>query len=184
MKNKIRYHINYDKAIEVVVWLANEKPGIDIYHIGKCIFYAEKLHLNKYARPIIGDTYQKGKYGPFPSTIRDIIQQSAEWLDPDHLQESTKAIRVVNKPHATPLPNRPANTDLLSKTDIECLSEALEDVGDLSFDELKKQTHEEECFLSAIKNNEIDYGLLIDEDNPLRPEIIEEMRETSRYVCI
>ena len=117
MVNNIRYRINYTKAIETIVWLANEKPGIDIYHIGKCIFYAEKLHLNKYARPIIGDTYQKGKYGPFPSTIRDIIQQSAEWLDPDHLQESAKAIRIVNKPHVTPIPNRPANIDFLIISD-------------------------------------------------------------------
>lgn len=102
----IQYRINYTKAIETILWLVNQKPDLDIYHIGKAIFYAEKYHLNRYARPIIGDVYQKGDYGPFPSTIRDIIQQTAEWLPLDQLQESIEAFKVVNKPYPTPIPNR------------------------------------------------------------------------------
>lgn len=180
----IRYRINYTKAIETILWLVNEKPDIDIYHIGKAIFYAEKYHLNRYARPIIGDIYQKGEYGPFPSTIRDIIQHKTEWLDPDQLQESTKAFDVVNNPYPTPIPKRLPNIDYFSGTDLECLKKALNEVGDLSFDELKKLTHEEESFLSAIENNQINYELLIDRDNPLRNEIIKEMREINRYVCL
>jgi len=180
----IRYCVNYEKAIETILWLTNKKPGIDIYHIGKVIFYAEKFHLNKYARPLIGDIYQKGEYGPFPSTIRDIIQQSPKWLDPDCLRESTEAFRVVAEPYPTPIPKRSANLDFFSKTDIECLNDALEAVGSLSFDELKRLTHEEESFLSAIENNEINYELLINENNPLKNDIIKEMRETNRYVCI
>ena len=45
-------------------------------------------------------------------------------------------------------------------------------------------THEEESFLASIKNNEINYELLIDESNPLRNEIIDEIRETNNYVCL
>jgi len=180
----VQYRINYTKAIETILWLVNQKPGLDIYHIGKAIFYAEKCHLNKYARPIIGDVYQKGDYGPFPSTIRDIIQQKVEWIPPDQIQESIEAFKVVNNPYPTPIPKRLPNLNFFSGTDIECLKEALGVVGELSFDELKKMTHEEESFLSAIEKNQINYELLIDRDNPLRNEIIEEMRETNRYVCV
>jgi len=180
----IQYRINYTKAIETILWLVNQKPDLDIYHIGKAIFYAEKHHLNKYARPIIGDVYQKGTYGPFPSTIRDIIHQKADWLLPDQLQESIEAFKVVYKPYATPTPKRLPNLNFFSKTDIECLKEALNVVAELSFEELKQMTHEEESFLSAIEKNQINYELLIDRDNPLRNEIIEEMREVNKYMCI
>jgi len=180
----IQYRVNYQKAIETVLWLTNKKPGIDIYHIGKVIFYAEKSHLNKYARPLIGDIYKKGEYGPFPSTIRDIIQQNNRWLDPDHLQESIDAFRVVTEPFLTPIPKRPANLDFFSKTDIESLSEALEAVGSLTFEELRKLTYEEKSFLSAIENGESNYELLINENNPLKNEIIKEIQETYRYVCV
>jgi hypothetical protein len=27
--------------------LANRKPGIDIYHVAKVLFYADKMHINK-----------------------------------------------------------------------------------------------------------------------------------------
>lgn len=54
----------------------------------------------------------------------------------------------------------------------------------MSFDELKKMTHEEEGFLLAIENNQINYELLIEKNNPLRNEIIEEMREMNKYMCI
>ena len=30
MTNKIQYRINYDKAIEAIVWLIDQKPGLDI----------------------------------------------------------------------------------------------------------------------------------------------------------
>ena len=35
MNSQIDFRINYEKAIETIVLLANEKPGIDIYHMGK-----------------------------------------------------------------------------------------------------------------------------------------------------
>ena len=66
----VRYEISYDKAIEVLVWLANTKPGIDIYHVCKVLFYADKSHINKYLRPIIGDYYIKMDYGPVPSGVQ------------------------------------------------------------------------------------------------------------------
>lgn len=180
----IRYRVNFEKAVETILWLAREKPDIDIYHIGKTIFYAEKLHLNRYARPLIGDAYQRGDYGPFPSTVRDIVHQKSNWLDNECIQKCVDSFNVKYGLYATPIPKRSPDMDFFSETDIECLRNALKAVGDLPFDELKRMTHEEESFLAAINNDQLNYELLIDEDNPLRAEIVEEMRETSRYVCV
>jgi hypothetical protein len=37
MRTKISYKLNFEKAIEALVWLAQNKPGIDIYHIAKVL---------------------------------------------------------------------------------------------------------------------------------------------------
>ena len=41
MNSPIRFKISYDKATEVIIWLAKMKPGIDIYHVAKVLFYME-----------------------------------------------------------------------------------------------------------------------------------------------
>ena len=73
MNNPIQFKITYDTTIEVIIWLANMKPGIDIYHVAKVFFYADKMHINKYGRPITGDTYFSMKRGPVLSNVLDII---------------------------------------------------------------------------------------------------------------
>jgi len=73
MAGQIKYRIDAEKAIETITLLSTLKPGIDLYHMGKIIFYAEKEHINRYARPIIGDKYICGKDGPFPSKVRDLV---------------------------------------------------------------------------------------------------------------
>lgn len=89
------YKISYNKAIEAIVWLSNKQPGIDIYHVVKIIFFADKLHLNKYARPLIGDTYIKMQYGPVPSAIKDLITKNM-WLSPQQFKKISFAIDVDN----------------------------------------------------------------------------------------
>ena len=182
MDSKISYHINFDKAVETILWLANKKPGIDIYHIGKIIFYAEKKHLNKYAMPIIGDEYHNGDFGPFPSTIRDMIQKT--WIDMEMLSVVSDAFNVEDTPYATPKPKRKPDLGFFSETDIECLENALKICGPMSFDELKNKAHDELCYLNTPQNKTVDYAALIESDNPLRDEIIEEMEQTHRYAVI
>jgi len=54
MPPPIIYRVNYNKAVEALVWIADQKPGVDIYHVAKVFFYADKKHVNRYARPILG----------------------------------------------------------------------------------------------------------------------------------
>jgi hypothetical protein len=181
--NRIAYRIDYDKAIETLVWLANQKSGIDIYHVAKILFYADKKHLNRYARPIIGDTYICMDYGPVPSGVRDLINKNP-WLSPDYLERVEKSLKIDPNPYTNINPLRPANLDFFSKTDIECLKEALEECGEKSFDELKKLTHNDKCWLDAGTTEPIDYALFVDDDNPYREEILKEMSQTSPYIQV
>jgi len=176
----VTYRINYAKAIEALTWLANEKPGIDIYHIAKVLYYAEKRHINKYARPIIGDTYISMDYGQVPSGVRDLISKNS-WLDPDDIKKFSKSVTVKKNPNPNIIPLRKPQLKYFSDTDIACLKEALSECGNLTFKQLKNKSHEEESWIHTERNQPIDYLLMIDKDNPNKKEIIEEIKMTVRY---
>lgn len=179
----IRYRMNYEKAVETIIWLAKQKPGIDIYHVAKVIFYAEKMHINQYARPIIGDTYRCVDYGPMPSGVHDLITKDS-WLSPDHLKLVNDTLLIEESPYPQIKSLRNPNMEYFSGTDLECLKKSLREYGELSFDELKKLTHDERCYIETGYKQEIDYALMIDDDNPKKEEIIQEMYETSPYVQV
>lgn len=183
MNHGISYRINYKKAIEVIVWIAASKPGIDIYHIAKVLFYAEKAHVNKYARPIIGDRYICMDYGPVPSAVKNLINKDS-WLDPGHLSDISNSIIVHDYPHKNIEAKREPDLKYFSGTDLECLEESLKEYGDKSFDELKNLTHNEFCWIESEPNEAIDYSLMVDSDNPDKEEILEEMSETAAYLVM
>ncbi len=183
MSRKVRYEIDYDKTIETIVWLAHQKPNIDIYHVAKVLFYADKMHINRYARPITADVYIKVEYGPLPSGTRDLITKN-DWLSPDHLCSVSDALEINNEKYKNIAAKREPDLNYFSKTDIECLTEALDKYGNLSFDELYKLSHAEKCYYETDINAPIDYLLMVDDDNPNKDEIIAHMEEISQYVQV
>jgi len=183
MAKKIRYRTNLSKAIETIIWLANEKPGIDIYHVAKVLYYADKMHLNRYARPILGDTYINMEFGQVPSAIRDLITESFPWLDPDYLEEVAKSLRAEGRRRELTALRRP-NMDYFSQTDIECLCESLQKYGNLSFGDLVRLAHGEKSYIETELNQSIDYALMVDDDNPDRDDILRQMAETAPYVQV
>ncbi len=182
MPRPIRYRMNYEKAIEAIVWLADQKSGIDIYHIVKVLFYADKKHINQYARPILGDTYICADYGPMPSGIRDLLTENS-WLDPSYIQLVAASIKIIQtSPYMKVAALRKANLDYFSGTEIECLHKALKEYGDKSFSELKELSHDEKCYQETEFREPIDYSLMVDDDNPNREQLIKELADTAPYI--
>src|SRR5689334_5013714 len=68
-----RYIPDTSKALEVILWLCEAKPEIDVYHIVKCAFLADKLHLNRYGRPVAGDNYAAATYGPLGAVVYGLL---------------------------------------------------------------------------------------------------------------
>lgn len=173
----IEFQVNKGKVLEAIVYLANKCPGIDIYHTVKTIFYADKNHLNRYARPVLGDVYIKMENGPVPSLVRDIITKSV-FLPKDFLTQVSEAIET--KGHNKNITaKRNANLDDFSESDISCLNEALDLCKDKSFDELRDSTHAEKAWIDAYMNGNMSYELMIDDDNPYKDDIIADLRENS-----
>jgi uncharacterized phage-associated protein len=183
MNSPIRFKISYDKATEVIIWLAKMKPGIDIYHVAKVLFYADKMHFNKYGRPIIGDTYIKMPSGPVPSGISDMIKENS-WLSPKQSNQIKKSL-IIDKSNDYKLAaTREPDMKYFSKSDIVCLTDSLSKYGELSFNDLYTLTHSERCYYETEHNEKIDYALLLDDENPYKNEILENMEEISRYIQV
>ena len=184
MSSHVSFHISHDKAIEAIVWLAKNKPGIDIYHVSKILFYADKLHLNQYGRPILGDTYIKMPYGPAPSTVLDLIKGQEYLLSPNQLEEMARAVTVTEDNFSSITAKREPELDYFSVSDLKCLQASFDENSDLSFDDLFKATHNEKCYQKSNDGQPIDYALIIDDDNPNREGLLEHIEELSSYVQV
>src|SRR3990172_1296526 len=144
----IHFEQNEDKAIEVLAWLANHQPGIDAFHVSKVLYYADKEHLNRYGRPILGDTYIRMEWGPVPSKVYNLVKHDA---DPSLLRKVAEAVEVRGGWwHLHPL--RKPNMEMFSQTDIKCLQNALKKYGTRNFGVLSRISHGELAWQSALEN--------------------------------
>lgn len=176
----ISFKVNQDKTLEAIVYLASKAPGIDIYHTVKTMFYADKKHLNKYARPILGDLYIKMENGPVPSLVKDIVDCNR--FLPLSMQEKIKEAIETKGRNKNITAKRNPDFAEFSETDIECLDDALAYCKDKTFDELKDLTHTERAWIDACMNGSMDYELMLDDDNPHKEEIIADLKEDGQWL--
>ncbi len=166
----IRYSVDIHKAIEVLLYVANQVP--DTYNALKVIYFADKHHLGEYGRLIYGDDYVAMRLGPVPSLAYDIVKKmrgdGASWLTlPKSPDFSVEGNNIV--------PNRTPELDLLSESDIESLNKAIEQYGKMSFGELRDISHKDEAF-RAVDEKDIMSLELIAQSLPNGDEVLEYLR--------
>jgi len=176
----IRFKPSPQKIIEAITWIAQRLPGSSRYIVLKTLFYADKYHLQRYGRPVTGDTYIKMNFGPVASFAYDIIKRD-DYLPLEILTAADAAFDSV--PGGGKYPpieaKRSPDMEWFSGTDIECLEEAAAYCSGKGFDTLKGATHEEAAWLAAPMNGEMDFALFIDDDTPGREALLEYIAETA-----
>lgn len=184
MSNETNFTVNVDKALETIVWLANQRPGLDIYHVAKIIFYADKIHLNRYGRPVVGDRYIKMDNGPVPSIVRDLIHRNS-FLSSQVLDQVESALSITGR-YRESIPLRKAVLKCFSKSDLECLGESFKENIDKSFAQLRSESHQEPSWIAAEKDRGMDYNLMIDDIdiNPMSTDLKEHIQQLSRYIHV
>ena len=126
MSNKIEFHFNPQKGLEVILWLATRKQNLGFHALLKTLFFADEYHLKNYGRPIVGDVYVAMEYGPVASTTYDMLKKEAlaiELLDDLPFENINKKI----------IPLRAPDLRQLSQTDVEALEYAVKTYGDYDF---------------------------------------------------
>lgn len=174
----LRFQFNERKGVEALTYVARQWPGITAFFASKVLFFAEKMHLNRYARPIVADTFIAMPNGPVPSTIYDFIKgQLGQAGDPEAIQKAL-AFSRGQYPQVTAL--RDPDALVLSATDLECLEEAIAFCKPRSFSVLSDLTHRERAWAEAPQNGAMSYENMIDE-GPDHDEVLEEVREFAAY---
>lgn len=184
----LRFRINYDKCIQGIALLAAKQPRITQYYIGKVFFFADKEHLLDWGRPISGDQYVAMDHGPVPTVIYDMLKDDAGL--PDEINEDLARWVTItpngNKREVTVGDNQKrADYPALSQAEQETLLVALKRYGHMSFNELRRITHDERAYKDAwetgLRNATMDYEKLIPDSFQDRPAFLEELKERAAF---
>lgn len=175
----ITFTPNHKKAIEVILWFcASNKGKINQYNLLKALFFAEVEHLNRYGRPIVGDTYQAMKYGTVPSLVRDLIIQNSLLMKQYGIRKLPFHINKSNIIEG----NRAPDLRFFSKSDIGCLEISFQKYGKMPFGKLCEENHKHKAWKETWEkhpNGAIPFELLISDE-----DLIEDLRETARDMVI
>jgi uncharacterized phage-associated protein len=176
----LRFRPNEEKALEALVFLASQWPGITPFFVSKVMYFADKEHMNRYGRPVTADTYIAMQNGPVPSRIRDYIE--GNYLFFQNSDQVAGAISVDRAPRYPEISAaREPRLEVFSQSDLECLRNAISLCKRKTFWELSDLTHEDRAWIATEENGRIDYELFIDNDNPLREELLRQAREYAEF---
>lgn len=140
-KHKMKFAYNRKKAIHVLLWFLNKHCGkLNRVKLVKLVFFADREHLAKYGRPIVGGNYYALPYGPVCSELLTDIQDS----------DSDATLPFENDSHDICSLESHVNEDILSESDIEVLETIEREYGIHDPFKLSDITHE----LKAYKKND------------------------------
>ena len=183
-------HFSEKKALEVLVWIASEWPGVVTrYFACKTLYFADVAHLNDFGCPISGDEYVAMKNGPVPSFFYNLMKKQTRDGDIKiDLDTSIKTIESEGSNNIEIKALREANLDCFSKCETEYLKRALNYCKSKSFGELLEETHKHPAWINAwnkrgLKGNyPVDYEDMVRQDHPHREELLEEIRENAYFL--
>jgi uncharacterized phage-associated protein len=184
------FTVNQDKVLETLVFIASERPGIDVFHVCKVLYFAEKAHLNQYGRPISGDTYFALPRGPVPTLAYDMVKGDPK-VGGAMLEKVGAALasdKASEDDYTRIRARRQPNLDLFSESDLECLKAAIARYADMDPQKLLKLAHEESGYLSVYREGArvqpISYDLILNKDNPYYAEVLRDLEENAGLVLL
>lgn len=180
----LKFRPKYHKIVELLLYLAHSGRRLDKYQVVKLFYLADRLHLNRFGRPITQEQYFALDYGPVASTAKDLIEQQPSAFAKVGISELPFSIIQDGAHLCLGAPSREVNFDLFSKTDIAVVDEVIARFGDCSFDELFNETHRHEAYRRAwqrrggARRSEMYYDEMIESDSKRR-SLLEDLRGVS-----
>ncbi|MEW6488968.1 MAG: Panacea domain-containing protein [Thermodesulfobacteriota bacterium] len=136
----LHFDPNHEKATQALNFLALMNGGeINKMKALKLVFLADRYHLRKYGRPVIGDEYFAMKQGPVASMAKDLADKNA-WLD-DCEREYADRFLATSEDKLFLASASPVEEDVFSDSDLEALRFAWRAFGALSEWDLVNLTH-------------------------------------------
>jgi uncharacterized phage-associated protein len=147
-----RFNINKEKISNSILFTLEKLGGTsDLHKVCKILYFADQKHLTTYGFPITGDFYLAMKNGPVPFQTFNFMKslKGEELFDVQGHYISAKS---------------KADMEELAQSDIECLSESINENKDLNFGQLTQKSHKQ-AWEKADCNDEISVIDIAEEAN-------------------
>src|ERR1035437_8347869 len=133
------FAFSHRKAAQALNFMARQAGGsIHKLKALKLIYFADRYHLRRYGRPVIGDEYLAMEYGPVPSGTKDIAELCG--LLGREEKEYAKMFIRPNEHHSYSS-ERAVEEKVFSQTDHETLAWACQKFGRVPRFDLAEMTH-------------------------------------------
>ena len=152
----LRFRFDPEKFVNAVAYLSRNCPSSTKLTICKHLYLADREHLVRYGRPIVGDQYYKLPHGPVPSRGLNMLRGKASAPENALLEQFVSI--VGNAVHPKRLPNR----KVFSQSDWEILEWVVEKYGTWSAKALRDLTHKQAPWTKTVDAAAIDYALFFD----------------------
>lgn len=127
----------------------------DFIKLFKILYFAQREHLVKYGRGVIGDTFHALRFGPVPSFIYKALQmaQGKLGMEPDF---KPFLDGVVVSDASLVSSNEKPDMDELSLSDVACLNKYIEKYKDLDSYKLSNRSHYDKAWKEAFNRSKDD----------------------------
>lgn len=171
--HRIRFRTNAKKALEVILWCAAKSGSVDFHTVLKVLFGADVHHMNRYGRPVVGDTYVALPYGPVPQTTYDILKREPLALEQLGVRDLPFSVRGY-----TAHPLRAPDLSVFSDSEIEALEDGWRVFGCLGFSARTDVSHQHQAWRKAWDEGRqvMDYADFLEGANQT-PEMIADIAE-------
>ena len=179
MRTSLKFEFSLQKFVAAMAYMGQQVPQLTKLKAVKLLFFADKYHLVKYGRPIIGDRYVKMEHGPVPSQalnwMNEVIQpfriRGIPRHELDYVQKYLETEEAGNRP--TFKAKKEPDMSELSDSDVEALNSAISRYGRKSITAIWNAGHSERAWKETPNFGTIDYRLFFDEKNAHQKAILE-----------
>lgn len=131
------FSFDEEKAVNVVLFILQKLGKVNRHQLAKILYFADQKHLIQYGRPILGDTYIRMAYGPVPSAVYDGIKA----VDSSQFGFSLFKESIKTSGKTLILPKKSPEMDVLSESEVKCVSESIDENKNLDFYQLTRKSH-------------------------------------------
>jgi uncharacterized phage-associated protein len=156
----LRFTFDPERAILALAFFADaEVPDLTKLKAAKLFYFADKDHLLRHGRPILGDTYYCLDSGPIPSGALNIMNEAVTATPeeaPSHpIQDFLKSyLDVILRHHPVFRARRKPELDAFSESEVESLRRTVESYGALTAGQLIELTHREATWQTPNEGRE------------------------------
>lgn len=169
--------ISLPKLKAILLYFGNNTNYLGKIKLMKLFYFLDFMHVKQYASPVTFDIYKNLEKGPIPSTIYNVITESADApessriADVVHFETPSNTVMLKLVPNRTFTPN---DRKYLSDTEFEILQKVCSLYGQSTMSEIIEVSHREAPWKMTNFLDEIPYSLAAyDADSKVSKEEIE-----------